>query len=200
MINNSPYLEDKTKFKIIYNELFSNKSIDKKKLNKTLIITFAGIPSSGKSTISKKIKERYGGIIINFDEIFGIIDKNNLEKTTDEIEETKRLFTYSLLRNSELKNKLIILDASQDREHKRFLRVCEENNLDYFIIQLELEREEAIKRFEERNANELESWIFRLSRWTRQHEEFKESTKANLVLNGKNPNIELLFNKLDKII
>mgnify|MGYP000270049737 CR=1 FL=1 len=199
MKNNSFYLGDKSKFETIYNTLFPDgTNLDKINLKEKTVITFAGIPSSGKSTISKKIEQRYGGVRVDGDEIMRAISEKGLTKTIDENEEMKGKFTYALLKNSQFENKLVILDRSIDREYNDFFKVCKENKWNYFIIQLEITKQEATKRFKKRNPDNLDNWLPRLDMWVKQHEKFKKKIKSNISLDGTNPDLKTLFKKLNK--
>jgi dephospho-CoA kinase len=197
--NDKLYLKDKKTFDKISEELF--KKLDySEKPNKQLIITFSGVPCSGKSYISEKIKQRYKGIKIDSDEIMKINSQNKIVNNTQENEKLKNLYIYSFLRELPLKNKLVILDKSFDREYENFFRVCKENNLDYFIIQIEISKEKMIKRINERNSNNLENWLPRVNKWMQEHRDFKKNVKPDLMLNGENPNFKKLYNEIDKLV
>jgi len=198
MKNKSLYL-DKSKFEIIYDTLFPNgTNSDKIDLKKRTVIAFAGVPCSGKSTVSRKIEKRYGGVRINLDDVMRIITEKNLVETIEQNEEMKNLFIYTFLKNSFLKNKLIILDKSMDREYERFFKVCKENEWDYLIVQLKLKKQEAIRRIEKRNSDNLSNWIPRIDKWFNEHEEFKKNVKADILMDGTKSNFEVLFDNLDK--
>ena len=198
MKNKSLYL-DKSKSEIIYNTLFPNgTSSDKIGLEKRIVIAFAGVPCSGKSIVSKEIEKRYGGVRINFDDVMRIISEKSLTKTIRQNEKMKGLFAYSILRNPPFKNKLLILDRSINREYKNLFNICNENKWDYFVIQLEITKEEAIRRIKERNPDNLSNWLPRVKRWFNDHENFKKEVEADIILNGKKVDFGNLFDKLDK--
>lgn len=194
-------MKNEAKFEIIYNALFpSGTNSNKTNLKRTTVITFAGVPCSGKSTISKEIEKRYGGIRINLDDVMRIISEKNLVETVEQSEEMKKLFVYFALKKSQFENKLIILDASIDREYERFFKICKENDWNYLIIQLEIEKREVIERIKKRNPDNLDNWLPRIDKWFKDHEKFKKQIKTDILVEGTNPNFKILFDKLDKII
>ena len=200
MKNKSLYI-DKFEVDTIYKELFPKEvAPDKINLKEKTIITFSGITSSGKTTVSKEIEKKYGGIRISGDEIMNAVSKNELVKTIEENEKMKGKFIYTFLKESKFKNKLIILDISIDRTYNTFFEECKKSNWNYYIIQLELSKQEAIKRFKKRNPDNLDNWLPRLSSWLKDHEEFKKNIKPNITLEGTSPNLEKLFKKLNKTI
>lgn len=198
MKNKSLYL-NKFKSEIIYNTLFpSGTNSDKINLEKRMVITFAGVPCSGKSIVSEEIEKRYGGIRINFDDVMRTISGKDLVNTIEQNEKMKNLFTYSILKNPPFKNKLLILDRSIDREYENLLKVCNENKWDYFVIQLEITKQEAIKRIKKRNPDNLNNWLPRIDKWFNEHERFKKKVKSDILIKETSFNLKSLFDKLDK--
>ena len=198
MENESLYL-DNFRSEIIYNTLFPNgTNSDKINLEKRTVITFAGVPCSGKSTVSREIEKRYGGVRINFDEVMETISKKNLVKNLEQSEQIKSLFAYTLLKNPPFKNKLVILDGSIDRRYETLFKICNENKWDYLIIQLEISKKEATRRINERNPDNLDNWLPRVDKWFKEHEKFKENIKSDILMNGEDLDFEFLFEKLDK--
>ena len=199
MNSKSIYL-DESRTRIIHEALSQyTPSPDRLELKEKTVITFAGIPSSGKSTISKKIEEEYGGIKFRGDEVLKAIRGKGLVKTVSEGEQVKNKFMYTLLKNEQYKNKLMIFDRSIDREYKNFFQACEENNWSYFIIQIDITREEAKNRLKKRNSANLDKWIPNLNNWIKEHEVFKKNVKAHVSLRGENTNLEKLFYEIDKL-
>lgn len=195
--NDNLYLKDKKTFDKISNKLIEKLNYTEKN-NKQFVIAFLGVPCSGKTYISKKLEQRYKGIRIDSDEIMKINSQGNLVNNTRENEKLKNLYVYSFLKNPPVKNRLIILDKSIDREYENFFSVCKENNLEYFLIQIDLPKKEMINRIHERNPSNLENWLPRVNKWLKEHEECKENINPDIKVNDINPDLKKIFNSLDK--
>jgi len=179
------YLEHKNKLK--YLSVKNNK----------LIICFGAIPGSGKTTISKILEEKYKGVRINTDEIRSIIHKIE----TDPIKKQEILENYILyfLKNYDLINGLIILDCSIDRLYKPVIDYANKNNFSLFVINIQITKETVEDRISKINEN-YKDYIEEMQRWLKEHKQFEKDVIPDITLNGLNPNLKLLFTKLeDKI-
>lgn len=189
---------NKNKFEIISKRLLPQLKY-KDLPNKQLIITFAGVSYSGKTAIAKILEDKYKSVSISSDNLMGIASREYSIKNLD-YEKLKNDYIYYILKNPPFRNHLIILDKSMDREYKRFFEVCKSNDLNYFLIQLEISRKNAVSRAKKRNPHDLDSWLSRFDRWFREHEEFKKNVKSDVILDGAKPDLKRLFKKIDSIL
>ena len=173
------------------------KNLDKS--NKKLLICFSGIPGSGKTYIAKILEERYSGVRIRSDDIREIIRDLEIE------EEKTNDMTYNYLnwffKNYKFQNKLIILDKGIDRGYNEIFSLFERNGYEIFTIRLEVPRKIYERRIKEKLGELDENYINNIDRWIRERENFGKNVKSNLTIgNGEKLNLEILFNKLDKLI
>ncbi|MBR9701610.1 ATP-binding protein [Candidatus Pacearchaeota archaeon] len=167
--------------------------------NKQLVIVFAGIPASGKTYIAKILEDKYKGVRIRSDDIMDFVSEDKLVETIEENEKIKKEYVYNLLGDVPFRNRFIILDESIDRTYKKLLSLLDSKNLNYFIINIEISEEDAIKRVKARESKEnWRSWINRFERWTREHEDCLKNIKPDITLEGMNPDLDKLFKKLER--
>ena len=165
--------------------------------NNKLIICFGAIPGSGKTTISKILEDKYKGVRINTDEIRSIIYKTEI----DPVKKQEILENYLLyfLKNYDLINGLIILDCSIDRFYKQIIDYANKNNFSLFVINIQITKETVEDRISKINEN-YKDYIEEMQRWLKEHKQFEKDVILDITLNGLNPNLKLLFTKLeDKI-
>jgi len=167
--------------------------------NKPFVIAFSGIPGSGKTTIAKRLQERYNAVGIRSDDLRTTLSNLNI-KMGEGAEKILNDYTFHLLETPHLENKLIILDSSIDRISKRFFEVCNSNNLEYFIIRINLSGEEAILRILNREKINEEELRGRMKGWVADYKDFGKNAKYDLLVDGRNPDTEKLYQKLDKLL
>ena len=115
------------------------------------IITFSGVPGTGKTNIAKNLEEKYKAVRINNDYIREIIRNEKLAEFELETEQLLQEYNFDLTTKIPFQNKRIILDKSMDRRYEWFLGVCESNNLKYFLIRLNVNSpREALKMLSKR--------------------------------------------------
>ncbi|MBU2053279.1 MAG: AAA family ATPase [Nanoarchaeota archaeon] len=167
--------------------------------NKQLVIVFSGIPCSGKTYIAKILEDKYKGVRVRSDDIMAIVSENNIVDTIEENEKIKKEYVYNLLEDIPFKNSLIILDESIDRTHKKLLSLLDSKTLNYFIINLEISKEDAIKRTKEREPEEdWKNWVNRFERWTKEHEDCLRNIKPDITIDGMNPDLDKLYDEIEK--
>ena len=192
-------MEKQNKFGKISNKLFprlSNINSD----NERFTIIFSGIPGSGKSSLSKIIESRYNDVRINNDHIRRIIDEGGLTENSEEMEELLQDYMFNLLENYPFKNGLLVLDKSMDRQYERFFALCESKNLDYFIIRMYISKESAIERITRReNVENIGDLKKSMDKWIKDYQNFGRSTKADIVLDSNDINLNELYRLLDKV-
>ncbi|MBI2045380.1 AAA family ATPase [Candidatus Pacearchaeota archaeon] len=166
--------------------------------NSQLIITFAGIPSSGKTTIAKRLEKKYKALRINGDIIYDIAEELGLALDYWDLERIKRNYVLAFLESNPFKNKLIILDKGMDRMYKDFINLCKRNKLNYFIISLSLSKKDAIKRFKKRNPKTWKTWLTKLGRWSKENTQFKRDVSSNIVIDANKINYKEICKEINK--
>ena len=168
--------------------------------NPQLVITFAGIPSSGKTEIAKKLEKRYKAIRINGDLIYDLAKELGLASDYWDLEKIKCNYVLAFLVNNPFRNKLIILDKGMDRMYEEFFALCKKNKLRYFLIQLNLSKADAINRIKKRDPKNWRSWLAKLDRWIKENNNFKKISKANLVFDANNVNLRRIYLEVERIL
>ena len=189
------------KQKIIENIKRNFKLRNKSKINKKIIIAFSGVPGSGKTTIAKKLEQKYKGVRINNDKLGQII--NNLVKKyqKDLIGDTRiylEEYLQNLLMEYNYKNGLIILDSGIDRRYKQIKKIAALKGYELFIIRIKTTRENLEKRILKRNKENSKGYLDNLDKWFKDYKNCAKDLKANVILdNSKNLDIKYLFSMLD---
>lgn len=166
-----------------------------------LIIVFSGVPGSGKSVLSKKLEEKYSGVKIGNDSIRDIINHSgDFSFSKEEGEKLLQNYNEFVLRNYPFKNKFLILDKSMDRQYKRFFPIFEELGLKYFVIRMDINKEEAIERIMTRKGEDFDLVKKSMERWKREFEEFGKNSHYDIVLDGKKPDFEKVCSGIEKLI
>lgn len=166
-----------------------------------LVITFSGVPGSGKTTIAKLLEEKYKAIRINNDQIRDIVGETLHSKDVDYIETF--IVPYLEKLRPELimsPNKIIILDSSIDRRYEAVSKFYENAGYKFFIIKLDFPREEIEQRIKNRNEN-FEDYLAKLDDWWQDFENFSQMRKADFVIKiGDKNEINKLLEILDSKI
>ncbi len=212
-------------------ELF--KEIDKKfffklnfleKRNPRFVITFSGIPASGKTTLSKILEKKYKGVRVNNDDlrkiIFNFAKNYNLtnqdNKIKQEIFKTSKnrdllktyffsehmiktevlLYRYQkwFLENYSFKNGLLILDSSVDRKYNLLLPLLIKKNFKIFIIKMPFNKELSLKREIKRNKD-ASFFLRNIDRWKRDYDDCNKYIKVDFIFKD---NLKELFKEIDK--
>ena len=188
----------KEKFEEINKKLFPT-LVNKNKSSKKFIITFFGVPGSGKTTLSKDISKKYDSIIINNDKIREIIIMEKLVSNEEEKENLLQEYNKYLLKNFPFKNKRIVLDKSMDRRYLEFKKIFEEEKLPYFLIRINSSEKIALQKISKRE--EITNQLKRsMKRWLKDYDFSKLNFNCDLTINSENPNLKKLFNKLDLLL
>lgn len=165
--------------------------------NPQLIITFSGIPGSGKSELAKKLEEKYKAIKIGNDLIRNIIYHSGVFNLSEnQAEKLLQDYNEHFIRNYSFENKFLVLDKSMDRQYKRFFSIFEELGLKYFVIRLNINKEKAINRIMKRKGEDLLLVKKSMERWQREFEDFGKNAHYDIVLDGINPDLNNIFEKI----
>ncbi len=170
-----------------------------------LVICFSGVPGSGKTTLAKKIEERYCGVRINNDDLRRVIaevmEKHRLprnEENNQKMLHDALIYFFSTYRG---KNRLIILDSSIDRTWKEEKKWFEDFGYSFFIVRMGTSLKEILTRLGERESQKFERNFERLKQWKKDYATAKKAIKAHITIRDNNlGEIRELFKKLDKII
>ena len=170
--------------------------------NQQLIITFSGVPGSGKSELSKKLEEKYHAVKIGNDSIRDVIyHSRDFSFSEEGAEEFLQDYNEYLIRNYSFRNKLLVLDKSMDRQYGRFFPIFEELGLRFFVIRLNIDKKRAIERIMGRKEGEdLDSIRRNMERWQIEFENFGKNSHYDVLIDGESPDFERVYEKLDKLI
>ena len=168
-----------------------------------IVICFSGIPASGKTTLAKKIEERYGVVRINNDAIREIIAEIMIRRGMERTEEKNQkilheYLTYFLEKYTE-KNKCLLLDSGIDRSYEQVFACCKGKKYPLFIIRLETPLKEIRRRLAEREKEKPEHNSERLKKWIQEYREGKKKIIADVTVRNVQEE-KKLFEKLDEIL
>ncbi len=173
--------------------------------NPKLLVVFSGGNAVGKSTLSKKISKKFGGIVLENDEIKDCIVKFNPNYTRDE--RNKLTWQYSTdlyARLSDLTNNgLIIRDGVIDWYYDRILPMFKAEGYEIFIIGLDLSDKKPIELIKSRGDKPTVS-ADRLIELIPEHdyhkEIFRKSYTPDVILNDDNFNDDnIVLSKLGNV-
>lgn len=184
-------------FDVLYEKIKPNMNGNPKNYGNPLIIAFGGVPGSGKTTIAKNLEEKYNGIRIGRDEIFNAVEELKLNKEEFE-NKNYQDFIYFLIEKSILYNTLIMLDKSIERNYERLFDFCNKNKINKFVVNLDIGKEKALQRIFERENVDKDLYKKLIEKWIEDYEKFKQQVQPDISLNGENPDMDKLFNELDK--
>ena len=166
-----------------------------------LILTFSGIPGSGKTTLATILQKRYHAIRLNNDQIRDII--RNLMHTEDLVEiQSVMLQYFDYLREQVLaaNNGVYILDSSIDRRYNEVSDFFIPRGYKIFIIKFSLPDDVIVERLKQRETDPS-SYLARLEEWKQDNQRFEEIRKADFVINkGTQDEVDSLTKVLDSLI
>ena len=184
------------------NRLFKEMyEIHKKKLKnldikgEKLLITFAGVPGSGKTTIAEELEKEIKGVSINSIEVEkAYVSLGNKRDIT-----VKRVYIDWLMDKiaREFKNKTIILDKGIERTYEDIVKWAKENDYKLFIIGVECNRKTAEKRLVGREGSNARYYLAEMDRWIREYNRYRKLGISDIEINTEEEN---LFVWTDKIL
>lgn len=111
-----------------------------------VVVLFAGIPGSGKSTMSKLLQDRIPSIRVENDKIRAyVIEQCGVWPTSMQLMEG----TLKWLANQ--RHGLVILDSSIDRKYQTMLIETKKETCQIFVVSIESTPERALENIRERN-------------------------------------------------
>jgi len=165
--------------------------------NRWIMICFAGIPCSGKTTLAKRIEKKYKGVRINNDYIRKIIE--NLTLKNEEREKTLEEFLIDLLKKYPFRNHLVILDSGIERKFEEVKKVANLVGWEMFIIRMAIPKKEILERIRKKDPKRFMQYPEDIKRWSREYKEFNENNKNNFVFRSDS-DLKRLYSKLDNIL
>lgn len=193
-------MKQEARFEEISRRLFStlkNTEIQ----NPQLIISFSGIPGAGKSRLAKQLEERYHAVRVGNDAIRRIIfGSEALFVSEPDAELLLQDYNEHFLRRYPFRNRLLIFDKSMDRQYKRFFPIFEELGLEYFIIRLGINKEDAINRILDREEIDESSLRQNMERWQREFQDFGRNAHYDVLLHGLNPDLDYTYKGIDRLL
>ena len=126
------------------------KNLDQK--NPKVLVVFSGGNAMGKSTISKRIEEQFGGLILENDGIKRCILKRWPAMSRDELNKITWQYSMHLYRHLDefTGNGLIVRDGVIDWYYDRILPIFAEQKYRLFIIGFDVSRDKAVELIKKR--------------------------------------------------
>lgn len=152
-----------------------------------LLITFAGVPGSGKTVIAKRLEKELKGIRINSISV----EKAYVALGNERDIPTKRAYIYWLMDKivKEFKNKTIILDKGIERTYEEIFKWVEENNYEIFVIGLNCSRDTLEKRIKQREGDNAKYYLAEMDRWVREYKKYRKLNISDIEINTEEGNI-----------
>lgn len=189
--------EFKKYFKKIYKK-HASKLKNLNKVNKKLLICFAGIPCSGKTALAKKIERKYKAVRISNNDLRRIINKY-ITKKEDKREAILKEYVLDLLKNSPFANRLVVLDSGIERKYKDILKISKSKKWKMFIIRMIVPKSSIIKRIKIKDIKRFENHPEDIKRWFKEYKEFNRKYKSDFIFKS-NKDLKKLFTKLNSIL
>lgn len=167
-----------------------------------LMVLFSGVPCSGKTELAKKIEDEFGGMLISKDMARNLIYKYKKGVGVEEVEVILDEYMETVVsRAADLKNGLVIHDASIDRKYEKYNDWAEKYGYEIFVIRMDTSRELVIKNIEAKLANDegTKKWYYKqLDRWFADFENYKGRVDFE-IKDLDTSQIEGLMGKLSRI-
>lgn len=130
----------------------------------TTLYIFCGIPFSGKTTLAKKLSEKFGFVRVDLDEVkFDLFGKDILDQQIDQAGWDKVYQkTYETIENHLKNKKTVLYDTGNFTKHERDLvrKIADKLNIQTKTIFVNIPKETAEKRWQE---NKLSKTRFDIS-------------------------------------
>ena len=169
------------------------------KAGRKLLITFAGVPGSGKTVIAKELEKKLEAVRINSIDVEKIYISLGNERDIP----TKRAYIDWLMDKivKEFKNKTIILDAGIERRYEGIFKWVEENGYDVFVIGVNCSRKTLERRIIMREGEEnAKNYFAEMNRWIREYNKYKKLGISDIEINTEEDNISVWINKITRAL
>jgi len=167
-----------------------------------LMVCFSGIPGSGKTTLAKKIEDRYQGVRVTKDDARMLVYQNEEIKDVQDVEDIMDEYMKTLMdRLPKLPNGLLVVDSSVDRKFDLYKDWAEKNGYKIFLIRLETPSEVITERWSRDKDESTYKWFMnQLERWTNDFERFGNQAEPDFVWNNDVRQFPALYAKLDEVL
>jgi predicted kinase len=119
--------------------------------SRKFLITFSGVPASGKTTLAKRLASDLLAHRISNDEIRELIESHGVSLEGIVIGQISRRVIEEILRSSA--NKTVVVDSSIDRTWPAFFETAEKAGAKPFVIRMNASREKIERRLEARGKS-----------------------------------------------
>ncbi len=164
-----------------------------------ILVAFAGIPGSGKTTLATLLEDRFKGTRFKSDDVrdilgslmpgSSIIERNDIIKSYE---------SYALDKLSQFPNGLLILDSGIDRKYQKISEWATQNNYQRLTIGFEVPRDIAEARLKASKTN-YQDYFKEMDRWIKEHGEFSLHVVPDIILNPTD-SPTLVFPKLQAML
>lgn len=162
-----------------------------------LLVTFAGVPGSGKTVIAKELEKKLKAVRINSIDVEKVYVSLGNERDIA----TKRAYIDWLMNKivEEAENKTIILDKGIERTYEYILNWVKENDYKLFVIGVECKRKTAERRIVMREGEEnAKDYLAEMSRWVKEYKKYKKLGISDIVINTEDGNIQEWIKRISK--
>lgn len=149
---------------------------------KKIIVTFAGIPGSGKTTIAKLLEEKLHALRVSSMDVQRELEKESGKVLYEGIIEDKRRKIIEILDEIADKspNKLIILDKGIERTYKNILNWAYEHNYEMITIALDCPESILEERLNTREGKSATNYLANMNRWVEEYNLFMKENEVDM--------------------
>lgn len=187
----------------LFKEIYRTHRKKLKNLNKEsrkLLITFAGIPGSGKTVIAKALEKELEAVRINSIDV----EKAYVALGNERSIPTKRAYIDWLMNKiaREFRNKTIILDKGIERTYEDILKWAKDNDYKIFIIDVNCSRRTAERRIVMREGDNAKYYLVEMDRWVSEYNKYRKLNLSDIEINTEDGTtyqwIESILKKLNR--
>jgi predicted kinase len=147
--------------------------------HKRVLLSFCGVPGSGKTTLAKKLTYDLRAQYLRHDDIRALIRQEGCDPAKMNVGLISSIVSEIIMAHDA--NKFIIVDAGQDRQWERFFQHAKQWNAKPIIIRLNVPEEIVRARLIEREGMEG-GHVAQLGTFIDQFENCKKLVKADIEL------------------
>lgn len=177
---------------------------------KKVIITFAGMPCSGKSQLAKKIEKRFETLYLSQNDVRNLIRELTHQKLfvrEQSVATRLREYVKFFIQNNATsqKNHLIVLDGAVDRRYLEIKKEAKENGYTLFVIDINASFDEAMSELHERQKQDprFKDYVPHMKKWADDYETCRGLYSFDYTMKSmpdEKLEEELLFQQIEKVI